>query len=103
MRSIQEMYYDGSSLCQVALTLKPVEKTNKETGSKYFIAEFSFKKLDAATLDILQAATTGLKIWREDTLTGDAVIELSANYNPPIQHMNGHGVIEEAVLVESEA
>jgi hypothetical protein len=97
MHSIQEMYYDGSGLCDVALTLKPVEKTNKETGSKYFIAEFSFKKLEASTVAILQAATIGLHIWREDTLTGDAVVELSGNFQPPTRHINGSGTIEEPV------
>lgn len=98
MRTIQDMYYDGSNLCEVALTLKPVEKMIKETGSKYFIAEFGFKKLDADTQSTLQAAVSGLKIWREDTLTGDAINELSSNYNPPIRQINGSGNVEEVVI-----
>ena len=38
-----------------------------------------------------------LNIWRADTLTGDAQTELSVNFCPPIQLINGAGTIEEGV------
>ncbi len=47
MKTIEQMYYDEANLCDVELTLKPIERTNKVAESKYFIADFSYKLLPA--------------------------------------------------------
>ncbi len=83
MLSVQSMYYDNLNLCSVALTLKPIERTNKATGNKYFIAEFGYKPLPREEVEKVQEVIREIPIWREDTLTGDAVVELSENYSPP--------------------
>ena len=36
MKTIEQMYYDEANLCDVELTLKPIERTNKVAESKYF-------------------------------------------------------------------
>ncbi len=90
MHTIQQMFYDNVNLCQVQLTIKPIEKVNKATGNKYFIAEFSYKELTKEQIQKSEALTNGLRIWREDTLTGDAKIEWKRNYSPPIEVLNGH-------------
>ena len=33
----------------------------------------------------MDAVVEGLQIWRDETLTGDAVMHLSCNFNPPIK------------------
>ena len=83
MRIIQAMYYDQVSICQVALTIKPVERSNKASGNKYYLAEFSYKVLPEEEVLRTQEVVHGVPLWREDTLTGDAVVELQENYSPP--------------------
>jgi len=90
MRQTDEMFYDDVSLADVALTIKPVEKTCSTADDqgkfpKYFMCEFSYKKLNKKTLDTLSTAIKGLQIWRADTLTGDAMVSFSRGYNPPIR------------------
>ena len=89
MRTFEDLYYDAITLCEVELTAKPVEKTSKATDEqgnqkKFYIAEFSYKHLPSEEAGVLQTVANALKIWREDTLTGDAYIDLHKNYNPPV-------------------
>ena len=85
MRIVDEMFYDGVNLCEVALSIKPVEKQNKETGNKYFIASFGYKPLKDESRLAIEAVANHLSIWREETLTGDADIQYQLNFAPPIK------------------
>ena len=90
--------YDSVNLSQVILTAKPVEKIKQSgegKGNKYFIAEFSYKVLNAEKQEEVKQLGEALNIWRTETLTGDAEVEISVNYKPPIQHLNGDGTAEE--------
>ena len=89
--------YDSVNLSQVMLTATPVEKVKSAgegKGNKYFIAEFSYKVLDEKQQEDVKLIGESLNIWRSETLTGDASVELSVNYNPPIQQLNGSGSAE---------
>ena len=92
-----EMFYDNVTPCDVVITATPTEKVSKApeaNGNKYFIAEFGYKKLQKGERETLQLVAESLNLWREETTTGDARIELAANWNPP------HPVIE---LAEADA
>ncbi len=83
-----QMFYDNLKITEVALTITPVQrecKSEEAKGKKYFIAEFSYKPVGSDDLEILKACTAGLQVWREETLTGDAKMEVSENFNPPIR------------------
>ena len=89
MRQADEMFYDDVTFCDVALTIKPIEKTSTkqdEQGKfpKYYMCEFGYKKLDKQMLDTLNTAKNGLHIWRVETHTGDAEISFQKGYNPPV-------------------
>ena len=86
MKTIEQMYYDEANLCDVELTLKPVERTNTAAESKYFIADFSYKLLPQESRDLLQTITSELELWREETFTGDAEVSLQMNFFPPINN-----------------
>ena len=93
-----DLFYDNLDLCQVILTATPVERIKQSgegKGNKYFIAEFTYKPLENKALQEILIIGDGLNIWRAGTLTGDAQTELSVNYRPPIQLLNGTGTIEE--------
>ena len=94
-----DLYYDNLDLCQVVLTATPVERIKQSgegKGNKYFIAEFTYKPLDNQARQDILLIGDGLNIWRAGTLTGDAQTELSVNYRPPIQLLNGSRTIEES-------
>ena len=96
-RRTNDLFYDSVNLSQVILTATPVEKVKSSgegKGNKYFIAEFSYKVLDEKQQDEVKLIGESLNIWRAETLTGDAYVELSVNYNPPIQQLNGTGSAE---------
>ena len=101
-KKTNELFYDSVNLSQVILTATPVEKVKSSgegKGNKYFIAEFSYKVLDEKQQAEVKQIGESLNIWRAETLTGDASVELSINYTPPIQQLNGTGsaeAIEEA-------
>ncbi len=98
-----DLFYDSVNLSQVVLTAKPVEKVKQNgegKGNKYFIAEFSYKVLEAENQEEVKQLGEALNIWRAETLTGDAEVEISVNYKPPIQHLNGIGSIGDKALPE---
>ena len=84
----EEIFYDQVNLCQIELTITPAERTSKApeaNNSRFFIAEFSFKRLSAEAIATQESVFKGMPLWREDTLTGDAEPILSYNYNPPLE------------------
>ncbi len=84
MRTIQDMYYDEVDLCSIKLTITPIERINKSAGSKYYIADFSYEEIPEKLVRETQLKIKGIPVWRIDTFTGDAEIELAINYNPPV-------------------
>lgn len=87
-RKTNELFYDEVNLTEVILTAKPVEKTKKSgegKGSKYYIAEFNYQVLPNEARSEIKLLGESLNVYREDTLTGDALMELSVNYKPPFQ------------------
>ena len=87
-KGTHDLYYDEVNLSEVILTVTPIEKTKKEgegKGSKYFIAEFSYKVLSNEQRNEMKLLGEALNVWRTDTLTENSTMELSVNYNPPIQ------------------
>jgi hypothetical protein len=96
-----EMFYDDVTPCDVVITARPVEKECKDPdapGKKYFMAEFSYKKLEKGDKDTLFRVTEGINFWREETTTGDARIEFALNWNPPhpVIELNGQPAEAEA-------
>ena len=91
LRMTDEMFYDGVNLCQVALTIEPIEKTSSQVidgkNPKYFMCEFSYQPLDQAAQDNLEAATKHLRIWREETFTMQADVQLCMNWDPETSHL----------------
>lgn len=87
-----KLFYDDAKLYEVALTIRPVQKKNKRTGSTYFIAEFSFEKLNENFLQKMYETVEGYDIFRADTLTGEAETHFQHNFNicrkPLTQHAN---------------
>jgi len=78
-----QLYYEGASLTQVALTIKPEAK--KHDKGKYYIADFSIEVLTIPEIETHQAVADSLPpIYREDTYTGDAEMIDQSNYNVPI-------------------
>lgn len=87
MRTVEAMFYDEANLCEVELTLKPIERTNQASGNKYFVSEFSYRLLEQKPKDILFTITSELELWREETFTGDAEVMLVKNYHPPVAEL----------------
>ena len=91
LRMTDEMFYDGVNLCQVALTIEPIEKTSSQVidgkNPKYFMCEFSYQPLDQAAQDNLEAVTKHLRIWREETFTMQADVQLCMNWDPETSHL----------------
>jgi len=84
----EEIFYEKVNLCQIELTITPAERTSKApeaNNSRFFIAEFSFKRLSPEAIATQASVFKGMPLWREDTLTGDAEPILSYNYNPPVE------------------
>ncbi len=97
-RKTNDLFYDSLDLCQVLLTASPVERVKQNgegKGNKYFIAEFSYKPLENVQRQEVALIGESVNIWRADTLTGDVQTELSVNFRPPIQLINGAGTIDE--------
>ncbi len=88
-----DLYYDDVNLSETLLTVTPTERMNKKESAKYYIAEFSYKVLDEKEKEAVRVLADGLSIYREGTVTGEVKIELSANYKPPINMINGSGSV----------
>ena len=102
----EEIFYEQVNLCQIELTITPAERTSKApeaNNSRFFIAEFSFKRLSAEAIATQESVFKGMPLWREDTLTGDAEPILSYNFNPPVEVCNQVGTAETPVSLSSAA
>ncbi len=89
MKLVPKLYYEQANICQVALTIKPIEKVSKAEearGKKFYICEFSAVRLTGPECQLNELIGTTLPIWRKDTLTGDALTQSSRHYTPPIQN-----------------
>ena len=105
-KGTHDLYYDEVNLSEVILTVTPIEKTKKEgegKGSKYFIAEFSYKVLSNEQRNEMKLLGEALNVWRTDTLTGNSTMELSVNYNPPNQLIEADSYAEEIPELEGQA
>ena len=77
-----DLYYEEVGLCELALTVTPEPRSN-EHGS-YFVATFSYQVLKSKQVETLNAIIDALPpLYREETLTGDALIYTSKNYYLP--------------------
>lgn len=86
-RKTNDLFYDEVNLTEVQLTVKPIEKIKKSgegKGSKYFIAEFDYKILNTQERADIKLLGESLPLFRNDTLTGNALMELSVHYCPPV-------------------
>ncbi len=104
-KGTHDLYYDEVNLSEVILTVTPIEKTKKEgegKGSKYFIAEFSYKVLSNEQRNEMKLLGEALNVWRTDTLTGNSTMELSVNYNPPNQLIEADSYAEEIPELEGQ-
>ena len=102
----EEIFYEQVNLCQIELTINPVERTSKvpeAKNSRFFIAEFSFKRLSAEAIATQESVFKGMPLWRGDTLTGDAELILSYNFNPPVEACPQLPVAEPATALPAAA
>lgn len=82
-----KLFYQKANLCQVALTFIPLERVSKATeavGKKYFMCQFAAQKLSDEEIERNASIGNTFPIWRKDTFSGDACVELSINYRPPV-------------------
>ena len=89
MKLVPKLFYQQANICQVALTLKPFERVSKAEdakGKKFYICEFSAVRLTEEECHMNEMIGSSLKIWRNDTLTGDAITESSRHYRSPIHN-----------------
>lgn len=75
-----ELFYDDLRIDEVILTMKPVSKTSKASGSSYYIAEFDFEPAKRDLLDAQTAAIEGYQIYRQDTVKDDEDMIVNLNY-----------------------
>lgn len=108
MRLANRMFYDDVSPCDCLITATPNEKVSSNPEAKqqkYFIAQFSYKPIPKEEVLKLEQVTETLQLWRQDTTSGDAEVQLFQNWNPP--HLSDNKVIaeqdteKEAVVQES--
>ena len=85
---VADLFYEEAKLYEIALTIKPSQKENKSLKSKYYICEFEFEKLDTDKVEVLQSAVSPFKIYRNDTLTGEADNKLLFNYHSPLSQIS---------------
>ncbi|MDB4768737.1 hypothetical protein OAG16_01555 [Saprospiraceae bacterium] len=103
MRLANRMFYDGVSPCDCLITATPNEKVSNHPdakGQKYFIAQFSYKPMPKADAVKLEQSTQVLQLWRQDSTTGDAEVQLFQNWNPP--HNSDNNTITENPKIETE-
>jgi hypothetical protein len=75
-----DLYYSDLTITQVILTLKPIEKTSKETGNKFYIGTFDFKPAPADYVDVVSTLLKETPLYRQDTRKDLQNNILSVNY-----------------------
>ena len=79
-----ELYYEEVSLCELVLTVTPTPRSNEHGG--YYVASFSYELLKPEELKTLASIVDALPpLYREETLTGDAVNYAWRNYHLPVR------------------
>lgn len=81
-RALGELYYDDASLTDVRLTVLPEPRQNAY--GSYYVATFRCEALPAAERAQLAALADSLPpLYRQETLTGDAWLHISKNFEAP--------------------
>lgn len=75
-----ELYYSDLKINEIVLTLKPTEKTSKETSNKFFIGYFSFREAPKDYVNTVFEIAKGLSIYRDDTRKDTQNNLLAFNY-----------------------
>jgi hypothetical protein len=89
MSLIPKLYYQRANICEVALSIKPEERTSKTPGAagkKFFICMFSLTRLSEDLIAFNKLVSENFNIWREASFTAHAVMETSRNYKKPVQN-----------------
>jgi hypothetical protein len=68
LRESSELFYEDLEITECIMTIKPFEKTIKQTGNKFYICEFTFEAAEKNLVQATKAAVEHLKIYRMDTL-----------------------------------
>ena len=63
-----ELFYEDLDVLECIMTVKPTEKTSKESGNKFYICDFSFEAADKKLAAAMKMAVEGTPIYRLDTL-----------------------------------
>ncbi len=80
MKLVPRLYYAKANLCEVALTIKPVARTNKDK-KKFYLCTYAIVPLSDEEKAFNRFVGESHCIWRQDTLTGDAEVETARNYH----------------------
>jgi hypothetical protein len=84
-RLIQPLYYNRVKLNEVVLTVEAKRKENTKIQPKgvYFIASFTYKPADKTRTDELAEFAETVRLYRRDTVTDKARIQVARNvFNP---------------------
>jgi hypothetical protein len=81
LRESSELFYEDLEITECIMTIKPFEKTIKQTGNKFYICEFSFEAADKNLVQAAKVATEHLKIYRMDTLRSGQQITILQNWH----------------------
>jgi hypothetical protein len=81
LRESSELFYEDLEITKCIMTIKPFEKTIKQTGNKFYICEFSFEAADKNLVKAVKVATEHLKIYRMDTLRSGQQITILQNWH----------------------
>lgn len=101
-----DLYYEEVSLCELVLTVTPEPRSNEH--GNYYVASFSYELLKPEEMKTLASIIDALPpLYREETLTGDAVNHAWRNYHLPTADCGelptGEASEEEAVVQEESA
>lgn len=78
------LFYEGTEIWQCQVTAKPVQKTSKQSGNKYYICEFELKKAeDEKQTELYHAWAQLVKPFRASTKTADETTHSWYNYPEP--------------------
>jgi hypothetical protein len=77
-----QLYYDQKSITDIVLSMKPVQKQNKATGSKYYILEFSYEIAGEELVSTQNGCLEQLEgpLFRLETLKDDQELLIAENY-----------------------
>ncbi|GAA4461871.1 hypothetical protein GCM10023189_37870 [Nibrella saemangeumensis] len=78
---IEPLFYDDLQLSDVVLTITSEKKKNEKVqpAGTWFLARFTYKPADPATVAELREFVTSIPVYRQDTLTSTAVYHVVAD------------------------